>query len=146
MVTMARRNPDDWLWQVGTELQRMSEEMFRTGVTLIRKNFWEPKIDLVETDTDFVLKAEIAGVHGNDIQLLYNPDEHAIVIRGTRLEEEFPKVCRRGCHQLEIYYGDFHREIKLPEGAVDPNGIRAKYANGFLVVFVPKVDSCRRDE
>lgn len=118
----------------------MSEEMFRTGVTLIRKNFWEPKVDLVETETGFVLKAEIAGVRGSDIQLLYNPDEHAIVIHGTRLEEEVPELCRRGCHQLEIYYGDFQREVKLPEVMIDPNGIRARYANGFLVVFVPKAE------
>ena len=138
MKGMARRNPDDWLWQVGTELQRMSEEMFRSGVTLLRKNFWEPKVDLVETENDLILKAEISGVRGDDIQLLYNPEEHAIVIHGTRNEEDFPEVCRKGCFQLEIYYGDFQREVKLPEVAIDPSGIRARYANGFLIVFVPK--------
>jgi HSP20 family protein len=139
MIVMARRNPDDWLWQVGTELQRMSEEMFRSGATLIRRNFWEPRVDLAEGETHLVLKAEIAGMRGDDIQLLYNPDEHAIVIRGTRVEEDLPEMCRVGCFQLEVYYGEFEREVRLPDVEIDPTGMKARYSNGFLVVFIPKL-------
>ncbi|MCX7801339.1 MAG: Hsp20/alpha crystallin family protein, partial [Fimbriimonadales bacterium] len=86
----------------------------------------------------FLLKAEIAGVRGEDIQVTYTPDTRTLTIRGERREET---IGRRGvrCYQLEVYYGEFEREVELPDSPIDSEGIRAQYRNGFLIVFVPKI-------
>jgi HSP20 family protein len=136
---MSRRELDEWFWQVGSELQRLSDEMFRSGPPLTSRRFWEPKIDLLEDASNFLIKAEVAGVRGEDIQLLYVEERHSILLRGVRREEEYPAATRTGIYQLEIYYGDFEREIKLPEIPVEPDGMRAQYRNGFLLIIVPKL-------
>lgn len=135
---MPRREVDEWFFQVGSELQRVSDELFRTGATSLRKSFWVPNIDLVEARYNFVLKAEISGVRVEDIQLLYVPERHSILLRGCRREEGASQYSQTGVHQLEIYYGEFEREISLPAIPVDPDGIKATLRNGFLLVNVPK--------
>ena len=135
---MARREVDEWFWQVGSELQRLSEELHRSGPTMVRRRYWEPRVDLTENPESLLLKAELAGVRGEDIQLVYIPESHSVVLRGVRREEEYSESARTGAYQLEIYYGEFEREIKLPEIAVEPDGIKAHYRNGFLLITVPK--------
>ncbi len=135
---MARNDAEDWFWRVGTELQRLTEELHRSRPAVASARFWEPRIDLVEEDHRFLLKAEIAGVRGDDIQVLYIPERHCILLRGQRIEEEMAEKGKTAVHQLEIFYGEFQREVPLPESAVDAGGMRAQYKNGFLIVMIPK--------
>jgi HSP20 family protein len=126
---------DAFFWHVGGELQRMSEEMMRLRPQFANRRAWEPRIDLLEDEEHFLVKGEIAGVRGEDIQLLFIPERHVLVIRGTRNEEELNCT---GAYQLEIYYGEFEREIKLPDVDISPQHIRATYRNGILLVSIPK--------
>jgi HSP20 family protein len=134
---MAGRDMDEWFWKIGTDLQRMSEEMSRSGPTLATNKFWEPRVDLFEDSETLFVRAEIAGARSEDINLGYLAERHSLLIRGCRHEEN-PPSGQRGFYQLEIYYGEFAREIRLPEVAIDPEGIRAHYRNGFLTVVIPK--------
>jgi HSP20 family protein len=95
---------------------------------------------MVEEDHRLLIKAEIAGMRGDDIHLLYIPERHTVLLRGSRPELDFSDGSRVGIHQLEILYGEFEREIRLPDVAIDAQGIRAQYRNGFLVVMVPKME------
>lgn len=137
---MARNDMEDWFWRVGTELQRLSEELHRSRPAMASAHFWEPRIDLVEEEHRFLLKAEIAGVRGEDIQVLYVPERHCILLRGQRSEEDLAEKGKTGVHQLEIFYGEFQREVPLPDSAVDASAMRAQYRNGFLIVMVPKME------
>lgn len=137
---MPRREIEEWFWQLGGEIHSLNEELTAGRPKLARARFWEPRIDLIEEDHRLLLKAEIAGVNGEDVQLLYLPERHSIVIRGVRPEEDPTDGNRTGIHQLEIYYGDFQREVQLPDIRIDPNGIRAQYRNGILLVMIPKGD------
>ena len=139
---MPRRELDEWFWQIGSELQRLNEELHPLRPT-IASRFWEPRVDVLEDNLNVILKAELAGIRGEDIQLLYVPERHSILLRGIRREEDSRDSNRTGIYQLEIYYGEFEREIKLPEIAVEPDGIKAHYRNGFLVIVVPKTAEIR---
>jgi HSP20 family protein len=136
---MPRRGVDEWFWSIG-DLQRLSEELVRSRPVVASGTSWEPRVDVMEDARRFTLKAEIAGVRGEDIQLLYIPDRHSVLIRGIRREEE-TSPGRTSCHQLEIFYGEFSREIKLPDVPIDAQGMRAQYRNGFLLVMIPKAES-----
>ncbi|MDR3688869.1 MAG: Hsp20/alpha crystallin family protein [Fimbriimonas sp.] len=137
---MARREVEEWFWQVGSELHRISEELANGRPKVASGRAWEPRIDLIEHDRQFLLKAEIAGVRGEEIQLLYLPDRHSLLLRGHRDEEDYSDELRTGIHQLEVFYGEFQREVRLPETPIDASNIRAQYRNGFLLVTIPKLD------
>ncbi|MFY9234351.1 MAG: Hsp20/alpha crystallin family protein [Fimbriimonadaceae bacterium] len=135
---MARQEREEWFWQIGIDIQRMSEELSRSGPTLTSRMFWEPRVDLIEDKSCIILKAEIGGIRSEDTVLIYSEERNSLLIRGTRREEDIPDCERVGCYQLEIYYGEFEREIKLPELPLDPQSIKAHYRNGFLIVTIPK--------
>ncbi len=135
---MRRREVDAFFWHVGGELQRMSEEMMRSRPQFASRKAWEPSVDLFIDETHLTIRGEIAGVRGEEIQLLYLPDRHVVVIRGRRDPEESQDTPCGAAYQLEIYYGDFEREVKLPDVEIIPSKIRATYRNGILLVTLPK--------
>lgn len=136
---MARRTIERLLWEVEGDFGRTIEEAHRGVPRVARARFWEPRVDLLEEDGRFVIKAEIAGVRGEDITLVYLPERHALVIRGHREEPDLSGGGRTAAHTLEVYYGEFQREVALPDVAIDAAAIRAQYRNGFLFVSVPKL-------
>jgi HSP20 family protein len=137
---MPRRESEEWFWRVGTEISRLAEEMQHVRPSVASGRSWEPRVDLIEEEHRFLLKVELAGVRGDEIQLLYIPERHSVLVRGNRPEEDPVDGCRTGIHQLEILYGDFEREIKLPDVSIDSSHIRATYRNGMLLVMIPKQD------
>lgn len=137
---MARRDVDEWFWQLGAELQRLSEEMFRSGPALASSSGWEPRVDVLEDQETIVVRAEIAGVRSQDIQVSGNSTRNTLTIRGCRHEDGAPTCFKTGFYQLEICYGDFLREVKLPDIPLDLDGIRGHYRNGILLVMIPKVE------
>lgn len=138
---MARRDLNDWFWHVTGDFARLSVEPAPSQVSLAKNRFWQPRVDVLEDSQVILIKAELAGVNIENIHLGYLPDEHSIVLRGVRNEESVLEMGRTGIHQLEIFYGDFERDIPLPRSAqIDPSRIQASFKNGFLIVLVPKVD------
>jgi HSP20 family protein len=141
---MSRREVEEWFWQVGGDLHRLHEEMNRFRPSMAASKMWEPRVDVLEDDHRFIIKAEIAGVSGEDIQLNYIQDRHSILIRGIRREDNYGEGERTKFHQLEIFYGPFEREVKLPEVPIRSDEIRAHYRGGFLLIAVPKEDRITR--
>jgi HSP20 family protein len=136
---MLRRDRDDFFWQGGADLCKLSDELSSLRPKLAAKKNWEPMVDLVEETSRLVLKAEIAGVSADEIALTYIPERHAILLQGHRSEDVESDEDRVGVFQLEILYGHFEREIALPEEIdVDLAGIRALFRNGVLIVLIPK--------
>ncbi|MCC7230596.1 MAG: Hsp20/alpha crystallin family protein [Fimbriimonadaceae bacterium] len=135
---MSRQNIDEWLWQVGNELQRLSEEMVRTRPAVAIGKGWEPRVDVLEDANRILVKVEIAGVRGDEISLLYLADRHSLLIRGSRQDASDNAANRVGVHQLEIFYGEFQREVKLPDIPISIDEMKAQYRNGFLLIMLPK--------
>ncbi|MFN3728322.1 MAG: Hsp20/alpha crystallin family protein [Fimbriimonadaceae bacterium] len=136
---MARRDIDDWFWQVGADLNRLSDEMGVPGRTLVGHRYWEPRVDLYEHAEALIVKVELAGVRTEDVHLSYDREKNSVTVRGFRREQEGFDGSRTGCHQLEIFYGEFEREIALPHVPIAANAMRAKLQNGILCLLIPKV-------
>jgi HSP20 family protein len=135
---MASRDTEEWLWITGRDLQRLADELTNLRPSLAGSPYWEPKVDLIEENHRFLLKAELPGVRPEDIHVHYVPEKHALVLRGHR-QDDLAGGDSVGVHQIEIFYGEFHREVRLPVGAIDGAGVRAQYRNGFLLVMIPKM-------
>ncbi len=142
---MSRRDRDDFFWQGGADLNKLTEELSSFRPKLASKKSWEPLIDLTEETERLVLKAEIAGVKSEEIDLTYIPERHAIILRGHRVEDHDSEQDRVGVFQLEILVGEFEREVPLPTDIeVDMSLIRAIYRHGMLIVLIPKRSTASR--
>jgi len=97
---------------------------------------WRPPTDVFETDLEFIVLVELAGMRG--VEIAVTLDEQVLRIRGTRPES----AGTRAYHQMEINYGDFALEVRLPV-PIDRERIVASYSDGFLKVLLPKTQPRR---
>jgi len=135
------RNYRDILRQMELEMQRLSDDALLSvfGPLGATERFWQPPVDLCETEDALVVKAELAGVHPDRINVSLSADDRMLVISGIRAEDEEERRARVRCYQLEIYYGPFERHVALPPDIpVDRDNISATYRNGVLTVRLPK--------
>jgi HSP20 family protein len=98
-----------------------------------RSHYWRPPTDFFETENEFVIVVEIAGMRGVDISATY--DKGLLSIRGVRAD----KGGLKAYHQMEIAYGEFITEVRLP-GRIETEKIEATYSDGFLRVVLPKME------
>lgn len=135
---MASRDLQDWMALLTHELGWMSGEMTGRSPVVARQREWTPRIDLLEGETFLLLRAELAGVARRGISLTYNAERHSLILRGERRQDDLAADCRCVAHLLEIEYGEFAREIPLPEGAIEPSEARTMMKAGMLYVVLPK--------
>ena len=94
-----------------------------------------PAVDVYETETDVVVKAELPGVTRDNIELTLEEDK--LVLKGhTHAEEE---VNEEGYHRKEIRRGSFRRVLSLP-AAIKPDEVTATFDNGILTVKLARAD------
>ena len=98
----------------------------------------ELAIDMVETPREYIVRAMLAGVHTNDVDLATTRD--SLTIRGTRTDE---KHGTEGSYVYrELYWGAFSRTITFAE-EIEPEEVSAFQNQGLLTVVLPKVDRDR---
>jgi len=101
-----------------------------SGVTTRR---WLPATDLIESETHYVLRADLPGVSEADISI--ELDHDVLTISGERKAETREQT--GGYVRVERVSGSFRRSVRLPEG-VDAEAITAGFDRGVLEVSVPK--------
>ena len=98
-----------------------------------REAGWAPSLDISETETEFVVKADVPGVDPKELDISYEDD--VLTIKGEKKEEHEEK--KDNYHRIERSYGSFSRAIKLPPSA-DADRIEAASKNGVLTLTIPK--------
>lgn len=94
---------------------------------------WIPAMDLVETEDQLVLRADLPGVEEKDIEI--EVKDGVLSVSGERRAEHEEK--REGFHRVERSFGRFSRSLELPKG-VDPQSVSAHFERGVLEVRMPK--------
>jgi HSP20 family protein len=94
---------------------------------------WTPAVDILETEEELVIKADLPGVEMNDIHV--DIENGTLSLKGERKFASDEK--RQGYHRIERSYGSFARYFDLPD-TVDPDKVKADYKNGVLTVTLPK--------
>jgi HSP20 family protein len=100
------------------------------GATVRR---WIPPMDLVETQDDFVLKADLPGIGESDVDI--ELENNVLTISGERKTEHEER--HEGYYRVERATGSFSRSLSLPDG-IDPEAVGASFDNGVLTVRIPK--------
>lgn len=90
-------------------------------------------IDVYETPNEVIVKAPIAGVRQEDLEV--NITDEQITIKGERHDVQEHAV--EGYLVQECYWGSFSRSYTFPI-AVDSDKATARLVDGILTIAVPK--------
>lgn len=93
----------------------------------------QPTADVVETDTEFRVNAEMPGIDEKDIEVTVA--DGILTIKGEKSEEKEER--KKDYHVSERRFGSYRRSFALPTTA-DIDKVQATMKNGVLSVFLPK--------
>lgn len=98
---------------------------------------WTPVVDIMENEGELVVRAEIPGMHREDIDIEVTSE--SLTIRGERKfnQEENEKYIR-----VERPYGPFQRSFSIGV-PVQSDKVKASYHDGILEIVIPKAEEVR---
>ena len=99
---------------------------------------WAPRVDISETDDEYLIKAELSGVTKADVKITVN--DGVLTLQGERKVEDEEKG--KKLHRVERTFGSFARSFTLPDN-VDEANIRAEHKDGLLYVHLGKAETTR---
>ena len=99
---------------------------------------WFPAVDVYEDKDTLQVKAELAGLKKEDIEI--SLQDGYLVLSGERKQEE--KQASGEVYRSERWVGRFHRTISLP-CRVEADKIAATYNDGILTVTLPKAEEAK---
>lgn len=94
---------------------------------------WEPPMDVFDTETEFVVIMDIAGMIRKDISVF--TDGHVLRISGVR--KDIIPAGKKQFHSLEIQIGPFQRLIGIPVPVL-ADSLSTHYSNGLLEIRLKK--------
>ena len=134
-MTIVRWEPFRELSSLQTEMNRLFNAAFDTSSpgsgTSNRR--WTPAMDLLETDEQFVLRADLPGMTEADVSV--ELEDNVLTVSGERKTEREEQ--REGFYRMERAFGSFSRSLTLPKG-VDAEAVNAQFDRGVLEVRIPK--------
>ncbi len=103
---------------------------------------WRPVTEVFREGEDLVVRAELPGIDPEkDVEV--SIEGNVLHLRGHRSFDREVSDERR--YVVERAYGEFRRDIALPEG-VAADKLKAGYEDGVLTVTVPLPESLRASE
>ena len=96
-------------------------------------------VDVHQTASDIVIRAFVAGVRPDELNISISRD--MVEISGSRMERE--QVSTPDYFTRELFWGSFTRTILLPQ-EVDVEASSASAKDGLLTIIMPKLDKARQ--
>ncbi len=137
-MSLIRWDPFDDLASLRESMDKLFEEFFSRRPRGTAVTAWQPAVEVYETDTEVVVRAELPGVDPKNVDITVTED--TLTIKGEARAEQEEKG--RNYYRRELRYGAFLRTLALPE-EVQGDKARASYRNGILEVRVPKSERSR---
>ncbi len=135
-MALIRWEPVRELNAIQSEMNRLFNTFFDSPSTVgngaaLRR--WMPAMDLLETENDFVLRADLPGLSESDVNI--ELEANVLTVSGERKAEHEER--KEGYYRVERASGTFSRSLTLPEG-VNPDAVQASFDRGVLEVRIPK--------
>jgi len=100
---------------------------------------WAPAFDILETENELVLKADLPGMDMKNIQI--EIEQGTLTVKGERPFEK-KNDDGVGYHRIERNYGQFTRCFSVAD-TVDAEHVKADYRGGVLTVTFPKKEAAK---
>ena len=128
---MSINDPINWMLSEALGSLARAERLHQQFFTL-QTAFWEPPIDVLETDEEILILVALPGVDLDQVEAVIE-ENGVLVISGSRT---LPAELRNArIHRLELPQGNFLRRIALPAGRY---AISRFAANGCIVFRLAK--------
>jgi HSP20 family protein len=118
------------------ELANLQDQLARLSGSLgwsDGRSTWLPAVDVFDSRDAIVLKADLAGVRPEDLDLRL--EENVLTLRGERRPDAGPEEER--FYRVERPVGRFERVVTLPR-AIRGEECEARFDMGVLTVRIPK--------
>lgn len=141
MVVLTTRRPSAAL-ELRRHVNRMMHDALFHGALLGRGHLqswtpaarWAPRIDVLERENQYVVRAEIPGLDPEkDVEI--SVQDGTLTLKGERRKQERTEGERY--IRFESSYGAFQRSFPLPKG-IDPEAITASHNHGVLEIAIPR--------
>lgn len=136
-LSMAAGNePTNPVLTLHREMNRMFDDVFRSLDTPFgaMSRAYGPSLDIDETETEYRVTAELAGLGKDDVEIVF--DDGVLSIRGEKQGEK-----REGRALSERWFGRFERRVSLPDA--DEGAAKAEFRDGLLTIRLPKTQRAR---
>jgi len=133
-----RRDVFGDLFDMQEQMNRMFTEFFGERESGLNEGAWLPAVDVSETETAIVVRAELPGLSQNDIELSLK--NNVLTLKGEKKQET--KKEDESFHRTECCFGSFTRSFSLP-ATVKQDNIQAKFKDGVLEITLPKVEEAK---
>ena len=142
MRSLATRPIQD-LFSIHNEMNRLFDNWYRPArYRAESENLdWMPVVDILEANEHVEIRAEIPGLSEKEVQVSVTDD--VLTLKGEKTQESEDKAQKY--HRVERSYGRFQRSFTLPAN-LNPEDIKAKFANGVLTVSIPKTKAVQPKE
>ena len=100
---------------------------------VVSGRLWYPAADVYQTPDGWVVKVELAGVSGDEIEIAI--EGNTLYIAGSRKDHS----CASGIsyQQMEITYSNFEKTLRFP-APIDGATIEHVFENGLLIITLRK--------
>lgn len=118
------------------EIDRLFGDFFPSFADLQAEEspaLWSPRLDMSETDKEFLVKLDLPGIPKEDIAV--HVEDHQLTVSGERKEESREEA--ENYLRMERSYGRFFRSIPLPKNSV-ADKVKAEFKNGEMRIHIPK--------
>ncbi len=120
-------------------IRRQMDQIFDNMVGSVQgSETWQPAIELKEADDELVLRVELPGIEGKDLDVQVRRD--AVVISGETTVEKTEN--KETYIRSEFRYGKFQRAISLPV-PIQNDQVKANFTNGVLTLNMPKHEAVK---
>ena len=97
---------------------------------------WSPRVEVWEDDNRVILKAELAGVKPDDVEV--EIDKNVLTLKGQRNAKTREEG--EGRLRTEWSYGTFERRFTLPD-TLNSEAVQADMEDGVLTLEIPRVEA-----
>lgn len=99
---------------------------------------YSPNVDIVETDNELLLVADVPGVRSEDVDINY---EQGLLTLHARVRPRQDEAKTNFVYR-EYGVGDYYRSFQIGEG-IDAQKIEAELKGGVLTLHLPKAEAAQ---
>ena len=142
-MTLVRWSPFRDVLNIQDEMNRLFNTFFaRTPERRDAGTFsWSPLVDILETDGEIKVVAEVPGMKREDIKI--SVQDNVLTLKGEKKLEKEEK--EKNFHRVERAHGAFERSFSLP-ASVQTDKVKASYKDGVLTIALPKSEETKPKE
>lgn len=134
---IGRWDPFRELSTLQDRVNRVFNEQITRGEAEGTGKTWAPVVDILESESDLIVRAELPGIQREDIDIEVTSE--SLTVRGER---KFDDQSKDKYLRVERAYGPFERSFSIGV-PVQSDKVKAAYRDGVLEVTIPKAEEVK---